>query len=202
MPSLAIGWNTFFLAISNNLPILADEIKKAKIQYEEFKKAGISSIPVWKQVVSSIFSWQTALVLAITVLSMYGKDIIEWIGRLFNAESATIRLTRAEVDLAEARRKGISDSAKEIAQLDILYKKLSDTTLSREELAAFGNQWIKIFPEYSNVLTQEGVNINALNIAYKNLKEQIIATAQARAISEKITENERLRLEYQSKYNE
>lgn len=73
--------------------------------------------------------------------------------------------------------------------------------MSREELAAFGNQWIKIFPEYSNVLTQEGVNINALNIAYKNLKEQIIATAQARAISEKITENERLRLEYQSKYN-
>ncbi|WP_196065233.1 hypothetical protein [Bacteroides cellulosilyticus] len=201
LPSLAIGWNTFFLAISNNLPILADEIKKAKIQYEEFKKAGISSIPVWKQVVSSIFSWQTALVLAITVLSMYGKDIIEWIGSLFNAESATIRLTRAEVDLAEARRKGISDSAKEIAQLDILYKKLSDTTLSREELAAFGNQWIKTFPEYSNVLTQEGVNINALNIAYKNLKEQIIATAQARAISEKITENERLRLEYQSKYN-
>ena len=142
LPSLAIGWNTFFLAISNNLPILADEIKKAKIQYEEFKKAGISSIPVWKQVVSSIFSWQTALVLAITVLSMYGKDIIEWVGNLFNAESATIKLTRAELDLAEARRKGISDSAKEIAQLEILYKKLSDTALSREELATLGSQWI------------------------------------------------------------
>lgn len=201
LPSLAIGWNTFFLAISNNLPILADEIKKAKIQYEEFKKAGISSIPVWKQVVSSIFSWQTALVLAITVLSMYGKDIIEWVGNLFNAESATIRLTRAELDLAEARRKGISDSAKEIAQLEILYKKLSDAALSRKELATLGSQWIKTFPEYSNVLTQEGVNINALNIAYKNLKEQIVATAQARAISEKIMENEKLRLEYQSKYN-
>lgn len=73
--------------------------------------------------------------------------------------------------------------------------------MSRKELAALGNQWIKTFPEYSNVLTQEGVNINALNIAYKNLKEQVIATAQARAISEKITENERLRLEFQSKYN-
>lgn len=201
LPSLAIGWNTFFLAISNNLPILADEIKKAKIQYEEFKKAGISSIPVWKQVVSSIFSWQTALVLAITVLSMYGKDIIEWVGNIFNAESATIRLTRAELDLAEARRKGISDSAKEIAQLEILYKKLSDAALSRKELATLGSQWIKTFPEYSNVLTQEGVDINALNIAYKNLKEQIVATAQARAISEKIMENEKLRLEYQSKYN-
>lgn len=201
LPSLAIGWNTFFLAISNNLPILADEIKKAKIQYEEFKKAGISSIPVWKQVVSSIFSWQTALVLAITVLSMYGKDIIEWVGNLFNAESATIRLTRAELDLAEARRKGISDSAKEIAQLEILYKKLSDTALSREELAALGSQWIKTFPEYSRVLTNEGVDINALNVAYKNLKEQIIATAQARAIADQVTENEKQRIEYQNKYN-
>lgn len=201
LPSLAIGWNTFFLAISNNLPILADEIKKAKIQYEEFKKAGISSIPVWKQVVSSIFSWQTALVLAITVLSMYGKDIIEWIGNLFNAESATIRLTRAELDLAEARRKGISDSAKEIAQLEILYKKLSDTALSREKLATLGSQWIKTFPEYSRVLTNEGVDINALNVAYKNLKEQIIATAQARAIADQVTENEKQRIEYQNKYN-
>ena len=201
LPSLAIGWNTFFLAISNNLPILADEIKKAKIQYEEFKKAGISSIPVWKQVVSSIFSWQTALVLAITVLSMYGKDIIEWVGNLFNAESATIRLTRAELDLAEARRKGISDSAKEIAQLEILYKKLSDTALSREELAALGSQWIKTFPEYSRVLTNEGVDINALNVAYKNLKEQIIATAQARAIADQVTENEKQRIEYENKYN-
>lgn len=201
LPSLAIGWNTFFLAISNNLPILADEIKKAKIQYEEFKKAGISSIPVWKQVVSSIFSWQTALVLAITVLSMYGKDIIEWVGNLFNAESATIRLTRAELDLAEARRKGISDSAKEIAQLEILYKKLSDTALSREELATLGSQWIKIFPEYSRVLTNEGVDINALNVAYKNLKEQITATAQARAIADQVTENEKQRIEYQNKYN-
>lgn len=201
LPSLAIGWNTFFLAISNNLPILADEIKKAKIQYEEFKKAGISSIPVWKQVVSSIFSWQTALVLAITVLSMYGKDIIEWVSNLFNAESATIRLTRAELDLAEARRKGISDSAKEISQLEILYKKLSDTAQGREELATLGSQWIKTFPEYSRVLTNEGVDINALNVAYKNLKEQIIATAQARAIADQVTENEKQRIEYQNKYN-
>lgn len=201
LPSLAIGWNTFFLAISNNLPILADEIKKAKIQYEEFKKAGVSSIPVWKQVVSSIFSWQTALVLAITVLSMYGKDIIEWVSNLFNAESATIRLTRAELDLAEARRKGISDSAKEISQLEILYKKLSDTAQGREELATLGSQWIKTFPEYSRVLTNEGVDINALNVAYKNLKEQIIATAQARAITDQVTENEKQRIEYQNKYN-
>ena len=39
LPSLAIGWNTFFLAISNNLPMLADELKKASAEYKAFKAA-------------------------------------------------------------------------------------------------------------------------------------------------------------------
>lgn len=208
LPSLTMGVNMFFLAISNNLPIFFDEIQKARKEYSAYiaeLKKGNTDVqkvaPVWKQVASGILSWNTALVVGITLLSTYGKDVVEWVGNLFNAESATIRLTKAEIDLAEVRRKGISDSAKEIAQLKILYKKLSDTTLSREELVALGNQWVNNFPEYSRVLTNEGVDINALNVAYKNLKEQIIATAQARAISEKVTENEKQRIEYQNKYN-
>ena len=39
LPSATMGLNMFFLAISNNLPILTDEIKRAKAANEELKKA-------------------------------------------------------------------------------------------------------------------------------------------------------------------
>ena len=75
LPSAAMGLNTFFLAISNNIPILVDEIKRAKIANEELKRSGKDGIPVWEQVTSSLLSWQTALMVGISLLSIYGKDL-------------------------------------------------------------------------------------------------------------------------------
>lgn len=88
LPSLAIGANTFFLAISNNLPMLADELQKARKEFKALKAEGKSATPVWKQFASSLFSWQTALVAGITILSIYGKEIISWVGSLFTAKKA------------------------------------------------------------------------------------------------------------------
>lgn len=88
LPSLAYGPKVFFSAISNNLPILADEIKRARTQYELLKKSGQSATPVWKQVVSSLLSWQTALTVGITLLTLYGDKIVGWVGSLFTAKKS------------------------------------------------------------------------------------------------------------------
>ena len=88
LPSLAYGPEVFFSAISDNLPILADEIKRARTQYELLKKSGQSATPVWKQVVSSLLSWQTALTVGITLLTLYGDKIVGWVGSLFTAKKA------------------------------------------------------------------------------------------------------------------
>lgn len=88
LPSLAYGPKVFFSAISNNLPILADEIKRARTEYELLKKSGQSATPVWKQVVSSLFSWQTALTVGITLLTLYGDKIVDWVGSLFTVKKA------------------------------------------------------------------------------------------------------------------
>lgn len=88
LPSLAYGARTFFSAISNNLPILADEIKRARVQYDALKNSGQKAVPVWKQVVSSIFSWQSALTVGITLLTLYGDKVVDWVGSLFTAKKA------------------------------------------------------------------------------------------------------------------
>ena len=79
LPSISYGLNTFFVAISNNLPILADDIRRAIAKYKAAVAEGKAATPVWKQIVKSIFSWQTALVGGITLLTLYGDKIAAWV---------------------------------------------------------------------------------------------------------------------------
>lgn len=88
LPSLASGPKMFFSAILNNLPILADKIKHARNEYDLLKQSGQAATPVWKQVASSLFSWQTALTVGITLLTMYGDKIVDWVVYLFSAKKA------------------------------------------------------------------------------------------------------------------
>ena len=181
LPSLAVGWNTFFLAISNNLPILVDELQKARVEFNKLSAANQKAVPVWKQVIGSIFSWQTLLVAGITILSMYGKEIIGWVSNLFKADNAVKDLLSSEQQMALARKNAMESSIKERTELDLLYKKLKDNNTALDERKAAYNELIKKAPQYSNVMIGEKVNIGNLNIAYNNLKKQIVEVALARA---------------------
>lgn len=95
MPSLAIGPQTFFMAISNNLPIFADEVKRAKEEYADLVKSGKEGEPVWKQILSSLFSWQTAMTTGIMLLTMYGDEIVQWCKGLVGAKDDVDELRKA-----------------------------------------------------------------------------------------------------------
>lgn len=88
LPAAKMGVNMFFMAISNNLPIMADQIKLAKEANKAMKAAGQEPVPVWRQLVSSLFSWQSAMMVGITLLTVYGKDIANWVKELFKANDA------------------------------------------------------------------------------------------------------------------
>lgn len=102
MPSLAMGPQMFFLAISNNLPVFTDELARARREYAELTKTGQKATPVWRQVLSSLFSWQTALTTGIMLLVMYGKDITGWVSSLFSADSAQQRAAKSAKQYAES----------------------------------------------------------------------------------------------------
>ena len=88
MPSLAMGPQTFFMAISNNLPVFTDEITRARNEYNALVAAGGRGVPVWKQILKSLFSWQTALTTVIMLLVMYGDEIVAWTKKLFGANKS------------------------------------------------------------------------------------------------------------------
>lgn len=96
MPSLAMGPQMFFLAISNNLPVFTDELARARKEYEALTASGQKATPVWKQVLSSLFSWQTALTTGIMLLVMYGDEIVDWVKGLFTAKDALENTRKAQ----------------------------------------------------------------------------------------------------------
>lgn len=60
LPALAMGPQMFFLAISNNIPMFTDAVASARKEYELMTAAGKKATPIWKQLLTSLFSWQTA----------------------------------------------------------------------------------------------------------------------------------------------
>lgn len=105
MPSLAMGPQMFFLAISNNLPIFTDELARARKEYDALVASGQKGTPVWKQVLSSLFSWQTALTTGIMLLVMYGDEIVEWVKGLFTTKDALDKTRESQEKFNEYVRK-------------------------------------------------------------------------------------------------
>lgn len=197
LPAASMGLNTFFLAISNNIPILTDEIKRAKIANEELKKSGQTGVPVWKQVATSLFSWQTAMMVGISLLTIYGKDLGKWIQSLFKGKDAVDAVTAAENAFNESMEKGLKDSSKEISNLDLLYNASQDTNRSLKERNAAIDELQRKYPNYFGNLDNEAILAGKAATAYDKLKNSIIAEAQAQAIRDKVTEIAAKRLESQ-----
>lgn len=208
LPSATMGLNTFFLAISNNLPILTDEIKRAKDANEMLKASGQSSVPVWKQLVSSLFSWQTALVVAITVLSMYGKEIVNWVAGLFKGKDALDEVREAaerfnafQQKLNEDWRKSVSTTAGEQIAA---YQRLS------REYDALGNNLNakkKFIEDNQDAFHQLGFAVggvtDAESLFVKNTNAvvgAIVARARAAAYEGNITKAQQRYIE-QTEYN-
>lgn len=189
LPSLANGWRTFFLAISNNLPILADEIKRARIQFESLKKSGQTATPVWKQVVSSLVSWQTALTVGITLLTLYGDKLVKWISSLGKAEKAIKNLYATQRDLYDVTSIGIEQSSKEITKLNSLYKIATDVTKSTKERNNAVKELKKSYPEHLKNLSNESIKNGEVSKAIKEQTNQIIANAKATAAADQIAKN-------------
>ena len=111
LPSLTVSAQQFFLAISNNLPMLVDEMQRARVANEALKKSGETTVPVWKQMLKSIGSWQTMLVVGITLLTAYGKEIGQWVKELFKGKKAIDEVAIA-MEIANEKGEAYKDAFK------------------------------------------------------------------------------------------
>lgn len=181
LPSLTMSFNQFFLAISNNLPMFADELKRANEEFKRMKAEGQTAIPVWKQLLGSLFSWQSALVIGITLLSAYGSEIASWVSGLFKAKDA-LNKTSIEINaLNKASKEGIKNAQSEVNHLKFLYKAAIDENRSRKERQISINEMRKIYPEYLRNMSDENIMAGKANDMYIKLSKSIIEASIAKS---------------------
>lgn len=181
LPAAAVSLNTFFLGISNNIPIVVDEINRLRKQNELLAAEGKEQISVTKSVVKSLFSWNTALVVLLTVFSMYGKEIIAWIDKTLAGRDAAKSFEDALEDLNDELGKGSTGSyGQQIAVL----RRLSENWKDLGNNIKAQTQWIKDNEKEFSKLGITIDSINGANNAFVDNTESVVAAYKARAKAE------------------
>lgn len=199
LPSLSVSANTFFLAISNNLPTFVDELKKAGEEYELLKKSGQTATPVFKQVLSSLLSWQTALIVGTTLLSSYGGEITKWVGSLFDARKEIDYLKQFQEDLNKAQKEGVKNSQDEAVKLDILYRAAVNLNKPMGERKKAVEELKKQYPSYFKNISEENILAGKAADSYQRLSNAILASAKARAVQDRLVEQAKQKLDLEEK---
>lgn len=176
LPAAAVSLNTFFLGISNNIPMVVDEINRLRAQNKLLQAEGKATVNVTKAIVKALFSWNTILVIILTAFSMFGGQIIEWIGNLFKAKNAIISTTEALDNIAkelEETNGNYGDNIVSLKQLQQEWKNLKTT--------AEKNQWIK---DNKSEFDKLGIAVNDVTDAeniFVNNTEAVINALMLRA---------------------
>ena len=190
LPAFTYSAQTGFLALSNNIPALADQIQMLKVKNQELVASGQKAIPVWKSLTSALFSWQTALSFGITLVVLYGKEIGNWIGSLFNAEKALNRTKEVQNALNKVTEKAIENSLKEKTELNILLGIARDTTNSYEQRKNAVDKLQKLYPTFLGNLSDEKIMTGDVTKEVNGLTVALLKRARAESAVAEIVENE------------
>lgn len=181
LPAVAVSLNTFFLGISNNIPMVVDEIKRLRRQNELLAAEGKEQISVTRSIVRSLFSFNTILVVLLTVFSMYGKEIITWIDKTLAGRDAAKSFEGALEDLNDELGKGSTGSyGQQIAVL----RRLSENWKDLGDNIKAQTQWIKDNEKEFSKLGITIDSINDANNAFVDNTESVVAAYKARAKAE------------------
>ena len=191
LPAAAVSLNTFFLGISNNIPMVVDEINRLRKQNELLRAEGKDTVNVTKSIVKALFSWNTALVVLLTVFSMFGKEIISWIGSLFKGKAAVISMNDALDNIAKELKEtngGYGDNIVSIKQLQQEWKGLKTTAEKNQWIKDNKSEFDKLGIAVNDVTDAENIFINNTEAVINALKLRAKAAAAQELASKKYEE--------------
>lgn len=191
LPSATMGMNTFFLAISNNIPVLIDEIDRVRQRNKLLAAEGKETTSVVKTITGAIFSWQTALILCLTALSMHGKEILDWISKAIKGRAAAIKFTDAVDNMVEELDKTNGSYGKNITELKKLSNEWKNLTNDKER-----KQWIldnktafdQLDVSVRNVSDAENIFVDHTEVIVNALKARAKAAAAMKLAADKYEE--------------
>ena len=202
IPSAAVSLNTFFLAISNNIPMLVDQINLLREANKAAAAEGKATVSVWKSLTSALFSWNTLISVGVTLLTFYGGALVDWVKNMIKGKQETDYMKEAMEGVNKAMSEGEAEAQKDIVTLNLLYNATQDVTKSLDERKRAVKELQDQYPDYFKNLTEEEILAGKAAGAYKELSEAIIRSARARAAQDKMVENSKKILELETQVTE
>lgn len=211
LPALAVSPTTFAIAISNNIPILQDYILKvresrtalmeqiaaAEAAGEAEKAAALKAeaakyknLSVTKLLVKSIFSWQSALVLVLTVLPIVLRNLAKKRKEQSEYNDVLKETIDLQKELSKADLKASQEGAKAATKAKTLYDISQDQNRSYEERLAVAKEMQRLYPDYLGNIDAEAIVAGKATSAYDSLTDALIRKAKAQAYLSRITEIE------------
>jgi len=180
-PAFAVSLNTGFLALSNNIPMLFDEIERTKNSIARLKAEGKAVPSLFSQIASSVLSFQTLISVGVTLLTLYGGALFTWIGSLNQADDALGRITESQLRYNDASTEGEKNANKkyeELGRLSVAYK---NEKLSIEQRNIAYDKLIKMYPAYFKEADRQKSLNNEFVRSQFYLMEALNKRAQAEA---------------------
>lgn len=211
LPALAVSPTTFAIAISNNIPILQDYILKvresrnalmeqiaaAEAAGEAEKAAALKAeaakyknLSVTKLLVKSIFSWQSALVLVLTVLPIVLRNLAKKRKEQSEYNDVLKETIDLQKELSKEDLKASQEGAKAATKAKTLYNISQDQNRSYEERLAVAKEMQRLYPDYLGNIDAEAIVAGKAAGAYDKLTESLVRKAKAQAYLSRITEIE------------
>jgi hypothetical protein len=180
-PNFAISPMIGIMSLSNNLPMLQGDISRMIELNKQLKESGQATIPVWKQLGSTLLSWQMALIGGISALMIFGPQIGDFISKMFNFRDAT-RLSKDEVNaLNESFAKA---AGSDLGKLKTQFDALNNAKKGTDEYYDSKKRIIDQYGGYLNGMDSEIASLNNVKGAYQALTVEIIKAAKAKALQE------------------
>lgn len=204
LPAAAVSLNTFFLGISNNIPIVIDEIKKVREQNRALAAEGKPTVSVTKQIIKALFSWQTALVVVLYALSAHGKEILHWIQVMWSGQKSVADMG----DVVDAVSDKMGESTKQLGEQIATLRRLSTEwknlggNLKKQKQFITDNQteFNKLDVSISNVNQAEQILVDSTGTFIEALKARAKATAAMQVASEYYGKAIKEQFDFEQKY--
>lgn len=163
LPSFTFSAQTGMMALSNNLPMLADAFK----QVRQETGSTASALAVFGK---SIFSLGNIFTLAMSAFIIFQKEITAFITGTKEATKATHGFSKSLEDSAKS-------ASSEIVQLQNLYNVATDYTMSMDKRIGAVNRLQELYPNYLGNLSKEAILAGEAQQAYEGLVDAMIDKA-------------------------
>ena len=194
LPAFTFSAQTGFLALSNNIPILTDEIGKLVTKNKELKASGQETTSVFKQILGGVFSLQTVMGIGILLFTLYGKEISAFFSSVFKGSEGIKSLAENQKLLNETLKQSSGSYAEEKVNIEVLYKTATNLNASYKDRKRAVDELQELYPFYFKNLSDEAIMTGNAKDQYNLLSQAIVTVAKARASEEILQKRESERL--------